>query len=68
MKLYPGAGCRLRAAEIYPDASEALKQLERHTIIVSPEQPFKLFLINTREIHWSRLLSDARSYKNKVTR
>ena len=47
MKLYPGSGCRLGIAEVYSDTSETLKQLERHTVIISPEQTLKFLLIKT---------------------
>lgn len=47
MKLYPGSGCRFGIAEVDSDTSETLKQLERHAVIVSPEQSLKLFLIKT---------------------
>lgn len=54
MKLYPGTGCRFGVAEIYSNPSETLKQLERHTFVIGPEQSLKFFLIKTeREIHWS---------------
>ena len=47
MKLYPGSRCRFGIAEVYSDTSETLKQLERHTVIVSPEQTLKFLLIKT---------------------
>lgn len=48
MKLYPCTGCRFGVTEIYSDTSETLKQLERDTLIVSPEESLKFFLIKNK--------------------